>query len=204
MINNEAVGYYSAAITCAGMTSFIFAAIIDSMRPIIFEGKNRGDDVYKKRVKELYSLVVYGALVQSILITIFSSLIIRIIYGPAYSSAIVCLRIVVWYTTFSYYGGAKDIWILAEEKQKYLVWLNMCGALANVGLNFILIPLLGISGAAIASLITQFFTNIAMGFIIPDLRPNNILLLESLHPKYTREMVMMLIKIIKEKVVRAD
>ena len=202
MVNNAAVGYYSAAVTCAGMTSFIFSAIIDSMRPIIFEGKNSGDEVFKRRVRELYSLIIYGALTQSVLITIFSSLIVNLIYGPEYTSAIIGLRIVVWYTTFSYYGGAKDIWILAEGKQKYLVWLNLCGALANVGLNYILIPIWGIAGAAIASLITQFFANIVMGFIIPDLRPNNLLLMESLNPKYIREMLIMLTEIIKNKIVK--
>ena len=35
MIDNASVGYYSAAVTSAGMASFIFAAIIDSARPIL-------------------------------------------------------------------------------------------------------------------------------------------------------------------------
>ncbi len=43
MISEEAVGYYSAAITCAGITSFVFTAIIDSFRPVIFERKKQGN-----------------------------------------------------------------------------------------------------------------------------------------------------------------
>ena len=39
MIDNAATGYYSAAITCAGMTQFIFAAIIDSMRPTYLKAR---------------------------------------------------------------------------------------------------------------------------------------------------------------------
>lgn len=45
----------------------------------------------------------------------------------------------------------------------------MSGALANVGLNLIFIPLVGINGAAFASLITQIFTNIIMMIIIKPL-----------------------------------
>ena len=39
MMDSTATGYYSAAVSCALLTNFIFAAIIDSMRPSIFEGK---------------------------------------------------------------------------------------------------------------------------------------------------------------------
>ena len=33
MVGDDATGYYAAAATCAGMTSFIFGAIIESLRP---------------------------------------------------------------------------------------------------------------------------------------------------------------------------
>ena len=39
MISNEATGNYSAGIACAGMTTFVFSAIIDSMRPLIVKSK---------------------------------------------------------------------------------------------------------------------------------------------------------------------
>ena len=54
----------------------------------------------------------------------------------------------------------------------------------NVFLNFLLIPHFGIYGAAIASLVTQFFTNVLLGYIIVPIRHNNALMVRSLHPKY--------------------
>ena len=35
MVGDEAVGFYSAAVSCASLTAFVFAAIIDSARPSI-------------------------------------------------------------------------------------------------------------------------------------------------------------------------
>lgn len=64
--------------------------------------------------------------------------------------------------------------------QKYLTFINLSGAALNVILNFILIPLMGINGAAFASLITQIFTNVITGFIIKDLRENNRIMIKSL------------------------
>lgn len=183
MIDEAAVGYYTAAVTCAGLTSFVFSAIIDSMRPTIFAHKKNNNVVsYEKNIARTYCLVIYLALAQSVFMTLLAKYIIGILYGEAYSSSVSALQIIVWYTTFSYMGSVRNIWILGENKQKYLWILNIGGAVTNIALNFIFIPLLGINGAALASLITQAFTNIVMNVIVWPLRHNNKLILQGLNP----------------------
>lgn len=181
MIDEAAVGYYSAAITCAGLSSFVFVAIIDSARPTILNGKKKSDEVFQYRLKLLFTLVIGLALLQSAAFTILSNLVIGILYGSAYAPSVSALRIVVWYTTFSYLGAVRDIWILAENKQKYLWIINLSGASVNICLNAFMIPVYGINGAAAASLITQIFTNVMMGFILKPIRPCNRLMLQSLN-----------------------
>lgn len=189
MINEAATGYYGAAVACAGMTSFIFSAIIDSFRPSIFEGHGEGNDVFCYRLTMLYSIVIYLSLTQSIFMTVLSQCIIHILYGEAYSPAIGALQIIVWYTTFSYLGSVRNIWILANNMQKHLWKINMSGAMANIVLNAILIPIMGINGAAVASLITQFFTNVIIGYILKPIRPNNRIMVDALNPKYLRSAI---------------
>lgn len=189
MLNKTEVGYYSAAVTCAGLTSFVFSAIIDSMRPSIYAyKKNNNYEAYEKNISRLYCLIIYLALIQSFAMSILSSLIIKVIYGTNYNPSISALRIIVWYTTFSYMGAVRNVWILGEGKQKYLWILNSGGALTNVILNFILIPIMGIDGAALASLITQIFTNIVMNAIVYPLSYNNYLILKGLNPKLVFEL----------------
>lgn len=189
MMDESSTGYYGAAVACAGMTSFVFAAIIDSFRPSIFEGQKLGEKTFKYRLTMLYSMIIYLSLFQSIGMTILSRIIIYVLYGDAYFPAVGALRIVVWYTTFSYIGSVRNIWILANEKQKYLWQINLSGAIANVVLNAILIPCFGIAGAAIASLTTQFFTNVIVGYLIKSIRPNNEVIMESLKPRYLLDAV---------------
>lgn len=199
MVDGASVGYYSAAVSCAGITSFVFSALIESMKPVILEAKNKAKAIYELHIKQLYSVIIYAALFQSLIITIFAEVIVGIIYGGDFIPAVSGLKIIVWYTTFSYYGGAKDIWILAEGKQKYLITINFAGAIMNVALNFLLIPAFEILGAAFASLISQIFTNIIMGFVIRELRSNNILMLQSLNPKYFIGLIKMLAVIIRSR-----
>lgn len=181
MMNEAAVGYYSAAASCATLTAFVFVAIIDSARPTILEGKQKSDDMFRRRMKTLYAVIILLALSQCVVITMFAKPVVYFLYGKDYSASINTLRIIIWFTTFSYLGAVRDIWILSEKKQQYLWMINLSGAVANVLLNSLLIPMLGVNGAAIASLVTQFFTNVVMGWIIRPISPSNQLMIQSLN-----------------------
>ena len=194
MLGDAATGIYSAASTCACITSFVFGAIIESMRPTILVHKKDAPALYETNMCRLYSIVIYMALAQSLAMTLFAKPIIGILYGSEYYDAVSILSIIVWQSTFSYVGSVRNVWILAEEKQRYLWIINLSGALTNVILNFFLIPNVGIAGAALASVITQIFTNFIIGFIIKPIKYNNSLMLKSLKPSILLEMVKALCK----------
>lgn len=180
MCDDRTVGLYAAATTCASMTSFVFVAIIDSMRPIIFSSVERVKEFENKMVS-LYSFIIWLSLFQCTIITMFAPLIVHIMFGGDYTGSVMILRIVVWFTTFSYIGTVRNIWILAKGYQKYLWIINLSGALLNVLINLLLIPKYGAVGAAIASVVAQFFTNVIIGYIIRPLRKNNYLMIQSLN-----------------------
>ncbi len=189
MIGEVETGFYSAALTCIGITSFVFTAIIDSARPVILEAKQQSQAQYEKRVIQLYSIITCMSLAQSIGMTLLAKPLVYVLYGAEYSNAASILAVSVWYITFGHYGSVRNIWILAESKQKYLTGINVLGALANVVLNFCLIPVWGAIGAAVASVVTQFFTNVVIGFILRPIRPNNNLMLKSLNPAVAFDLI---------------
>lgn len=183
MIGEAETGMYSAAITCIGISGFVFAAVIDSARPIILEMKTKDQALYETRVTQLYSIITCMSMAQSVGMTLLAKPLVWLLYGQEYAKAASILSVAVWYITFGYYGSVRNIWILAEEKQKYLTGINVAGATANVILNFCLIPAMGAIGAAVASLVTQFFTNVIIGFIFEPIRRNNYLMVRSWNPK---------------------
>ena len=198
MVDDAAVGYYSAAITCVGLTGFVFSAIIDSMRPLILQsrGKNKGKSrkIYERNIKILYSIVIFSSLAQAIVFFFFPKLIIGVLYGNDYMGAVLVLQIVGWYVPFSYIGSIRNIWILAEGKQKYLWVINLMGAIFNTVANLIFISLGGIVGAAIVALATQIFTNVITGYIIKPIRYNNVLIWRSLDPRLLIEGIKRLLR----------
>ena len=153
-------GYYAAAITCTGVVQFVYTAIIDSYRPMILSNKKENSPDYEKNIIELYCIIIYLSIAQSIAFTILAKPIIYLLYGQTFAPAISILRILIWFLAFSFMGNVRNVWILAEEKQKYLWIINLSGALFNILLNAVMIPFLGAIGAAAASLLTQIFTNL--------------------------------------------
>ena len=184
MVGDDATGYYSAAVTCAGIFGFVYAALIDSMRPEILRYHQSSYEKFENSISCTYSIVFYTSLVQCLFTTIFAKPIIFILYGEAYLPAVSALRIVVWFITYSYFGVIRGIWILGEEKYRHVIWIDVSGAIMNIVLNVILIRPLGFIGAAIASVVTQFFMNFVMGFLIKPLRQNSFLMLKGLDPRF--------------------
>jgi len=127
-------------------------------------------------------------LAQSIVFSICSGLIVRVLYGAEYAPSAMVLRIFVWDMAFSYMGKIRNIWILAEGKQSFLWKINLFGVLFNVAVNAILIPLWGACGAALATVFTQIFTNFIIGFIYKPLKGNNELLLQGLNPRVVADL----------------
>ncbi|MBQ8611099.1 MAG: flippase [Oscillospiraceae bacterium] len=182
-------GYYAAAVTCTCITGFIFRAIFDTARPVILESKKVSQLDFEKNVSRVYSLTIWAAAAQSVMYTLCASLIVRVLYGETYLPAIPVLQIMIWYTIFSYIAYVRNIWILAEEKHKYLFPINLCGAVVNVMTNVLLVPVMGAAGAALAMVITVVFTNFIMGFILKPMRQNNRLLLRGMNPRLITEML---------------
>ncbi len=196
---NTENGFYSAAITCTSIAQFVYIAIVDSFRPVILENKKENSPEYGINVSRLYCITQYLAIAQSVVFTVFAELIIGILYGGDYSPAAPVLRILIWYFIFSVMGVVRNVWILAEQKQKYLWVINLTGASVNIVLNAFMIPRWGACGASVASLITQFFMNFVLGFIFKPIRENNRMLMRGLDPRFAVKEAKNMLALLKKK-----
>ncbi len=180
MLDEAAVGYYSAGTTICNMWVFVLAAIIDSMYPTILNLYGKSKEAFDKKNKQLYAIIFYMSVFVSLMFCLFGDLAIRILYGETFAPAATPLKIVTWYTGFSYLGVARRAWIVSNDRQKYLKNIYLFAAIFNVILNFLLIPYFGASGAAFASLLTQIFTSLIFPYCIKGLGENAKLMMEAI------------------------
>lgn len=180
MLGDLEVGYYTTASAISSMWVFIPTAIINSFRPMILELKSKkNEELYLHRLKQLYAALIWMCIAFSLFVMLFGKLLIWLLYGKAYLAASSALRICVWYELFAVIGSARGIWVLAEEKNKYVKYYLGIGAVVNLILNSLWIPSFGINGAAFATLITQITTSLIAPLLFRETRVHTKIVLEA-------------------------
>lgn len=176
--NKIELGIYSAAVRVAEMWYFVPMAIITSFKPVIMRNKNIDERSYNTSVQVLYTIVAWSGIGFGVLILLFSKPIISILYGAEYLKAASILSISVWAGTFAMLGSARSIWLICEGLQKYSVVYIFIGCIINIVLNYLLIPLYGGYGAAVATLVTQIFVALIAPVLFAETRVSSIMMLK--------------------------
>ncbi len=179
-LGDSDVGYYATAVSICAMWTFVLQAIIDSLYPTILRLHSEDYEAFKRKNRQLYAIVFYISSLVSVGFFLLGDWGISLLYGAEYAPAGLPLKIITWYTAFSYLGVARNAWIVSEGKQRYLKYMYFSAAIINVVLNCVFIPLMGAAGAALASLITQVFTSIILPLFFKEMNPNAKLMLEAI------------------------
>lgn len=106
----------------------------------------------------------------SIFVGVFAHWVILLLYGKDYLAGTAALRIVVWYYGLSTMSTLNQVYLANDGKNRYINLFCIAGLITDVILNFILIPVMGINGAAIATLITHIVIQIVMPYMYKDTR----------------------------------
>lgn len=181
MQSQASTGIYTVAMNLCTAWTFILGAIISSASPTLFRLHRTDQQRFAHRFAQLNFTIIAISLTAAICITILSKWIIIFFYGPLYERAILPLVILSYFCMFQYLGIIRSIWLTCNNLQKYEKMFSFYGLLCNLVLNYILIPRFDIIGAALATLLTQFFVNILIAAMIRDLRPYFYLLRQALH-----------------------
>lgn len=186
MIDEANVGIYSAALTIYYGLGFIPDAIITSARPTIYNAKKESKSKYMIRIKQFFCLLFYICISLTILVSLFSRFGISILFGEAYSEAVIPLVLLMISLPFSQIGNGRSIWIVSENLNKYTKRYLGIGAVINVVLNYFLIQRYGIIGAAMATLITEIFVGMISPLLFKETRMFPKLVVDGIFFKFNK------------------
>lgn len=164
MLGAEAVGQYAAAVRLSEAWYFIPMAITNSIFPAIINAKKVSEELYYSRLQRLYTLMVWLAIAIALPMTFLSDWLVLLLYGMDYAQASNALMIHVWTAVFVFLGVSSGKWYLSENLQVLAFMRTFYGMLTNLVLNFSMIPLYGIKGAAIATFLSYFIAGFTFDF----------------------------------------
>lgn len=104
-------------------------------------------------------MVVLGVVIILPVLTL-SDWMINLLYGEAFQRSAGVLNIHILGSVFVFLGVANQKWFISENYQAYNIICLGMGMVANIALNVIMIPRMGIMGAAYATLISQFVASV--------------------------------------------
>jgi len=164
ILNTEQVGYYAAAVRLSEAWYFIPIALSNSLFPAIVNAKQVSEEFYNNRMQKLYDILAWMAIAIAVPVSFFSKEIINIIFGIEFQSGAPVLAIHIWAGVAVFLGVANTQYLINENFTKLSFFRTFIGMIFNVGLNFLLIPLYGIVGAAIATLVSYTLVTISIIF----------------------------------------
>ena len=179
MLNNEQVGYYAAAVRLSEAWYFIPVAITNSLFPAIVNAKNISEEFYNNRMQKLYDLLAWMGIAIALPVSIFSKQIIVLLFGAAYEQSAIVLTIYIWAGVAVFLGVASSQYLINENYTKLSFLRTFIGMIINVTLNFILIPLYGITGAAVATLVSYSVATFSILFF-KNTNKQSIMMLKSI------------------------
>jgi len=179
MLGNEQAGIYAVAAKLSEVWYIIPSIICTSLAPSIVSTLHTDKILFTKRISKLYFLMFWLSFAIAIFITIFSHPIINILFGSAYAGAITVLQIYVWAGISVFLGGAVSQYLFASNLTKIFFYITSLGAIINIIINILLIPTMGINGAAIATLIAYSLATFGI-FFFKESRKQGILILKSI------------------------
>ncbi|ODV48852.1 O-antigen/teichoic acid export membrane protein [Methanohalophilus euhalobius] len=150
--NPDIVGAYNAAYPISSLLSIIISSLSFLYVPIISQ-------LYSKnQVKELgiinATLTKWGFMLTLpffFIVFIFPDFVLNLLFGPQYTEASTTLQILsIGFISNSYFGF-NYYTLLSTGKSNFLMKCSFISAILNIILNLILIPMLSMNGAAIAS-----------------------------------------------------
>lgn len=153
-LGNREVGIYSAAVRIVEIWYFIPGIICSSLFPAIINAKKISKNLYKHRLKNLYILMILIPVIIGIPVSVLAKPIIYILFGGGYLESVSILRIYIWSSLGLFLVSAITQYLMSENLIKTIFYLNFIIMAINVALNLLLIPLIGLPGAAWATLIS--------------------------------------------------
>lgn len=160
MVSKAEVGIYNAAYKLAIIALIVINAVNTVIAPKISELYSKQNfDGIKREVQKATKLITYATVPMVAVLILFRKPLLGF-FGEEFIAGDTVLIIVSLGLLFNALSGSVNPVLNMTHHQNVLKKFALVGVVINVSLNFLLIPELGIEGAAIASLVSNMVLNI--------------------------------------------
>ncbi len=179
MLGNEQTGIYAVAVKLSEVWYFLPGIICTSLFPALVQSIKTDVGFFNQRIKKLYTLMFWLSFGIALVTTILAGPIIKILFGSQYIGSVIVLQIYVWAGISVSLSAVINQYLIVANYTKISFFNTMTGAILNIIINLLLLPKMGIKGAAIATL-TSYTIVILSLLIYKKTRKHGIIIFKSI------------------------
>lgn len=166
MMGESDLGIYAAVIPLAALGQIVPVTFATSLAPFLARKKAQGEEAYWKALKAVFQAMALIGWVSSIVIVLFSELIVHVLFGEKYQAGATVLAAYALTNLFISLGVAQWLWSLNERKSVFYLYKTLAGGLVCVLGNLFVIPRFGLIGVAWVAVLAQFTSVVATNLYI--------------------------------------
>jgi len=155
MKGEEVVGWYNAAYKLIFLVLAFIPIFINVIFPLMSKYYQESGEKLATLISSSTRLLTTIALPLGIGGTLLARPIMGFLYGENFSPGIIGFQILIWSVVIIYMRCTYEQSFLACDQEKRYLFGVILGALTNIGLNIVLIPYFSLTGAAIATVISE-------------------------------------------------
>ncbi len=159
LIGTTGTGYLTAAfVIIFGVVELLNTTVLLALYPMM--SRNYGDGRNPMFGFIVEKLAFFNPLVSlpiALTLSIFAAEITVPLFGEDFRPTADVLCILIWFAVVTMVAAVLARGLVIQNKQRLLLKLRVAGLVANILLNLLLLPTLGVQGAAIASLCAEVF-----------------------------------------------
>lgn len=148
------VGIYSLGYKIATVVTIVSGGLFAAYNPHFYKLANEGGHDAKNKIEKYNNTIILMMLFICFFIAFFSKEVIEIFISSKYAAAINLIPVLIIGIFFAQISGFLNLMIYQEKKTIQLMVIALIGALINVICNLVLIPIYGMMGSALATLIS--------------------------------------------------
>lgn len=181
MLGAEAVGQYAAAARISESWYFLPSIIVTSVFPAIINAKKKSKTLYYSRLQNLFRFMIWLSVLVALPTSVLSNWIVDILFGDNYQQASGVLTIHIWAGIAVTFGMVWSKWIVVENQQYMVIIFHILAMVLNILLNLLLIPQVGLLGAALATALSSILSQV-LGIICFNRKRTLIFIMNSIFP----------------------
>ena len=180
MLGEKSVGIYAIVVKLSEPWVFISVILTQSVYPDLIKAYAENINAFYTKVIKTSSLLLYSSLGIVLFMNLFSEVIVDYVFSTNYLDAIPIIKLHILSLIFIFWLNLTNQYEVIVGATRLTLLKTLLASLLNILLNLYLIPIYGIIGASVSTILSYAFSSFILNLFLSEIRTLFILQVKSI------------------------